>query len=106
MPKVLIAPQTLAGLEGPHLQALREANFELIYPPRPVLLTEGDLLHQLQGVSAVLAGSEPYTRRVIEAHPGLRVIARTGVGFDAVDLAAATERGIAVTTTPGTNQES
>jgi phosphoglycerate dehydrogenase-like enzyme len=41
----------------------------------------------------------------MEANPQLRVIARAGVGFDAVDVAAATERGIAVTTTPGTNQD-
>lgn len=33
---------------------------------------------------------------------GLRVIARTGVGVDKVDLAAATARGIAVVITPGT----
>src|SRR5260370_32290176 len=52
-----------------------------------------------------MAGSEPYTRRVIEANPDLCVIARAGVGFDSVDLASATERGIAVTITPGANQE-
>ena len=34
------------------------------------------------------------------------MIARTGVGYAAVDLKAATARKIAVTITPGTNQES
>src|SRR5262249_50129452 len=53
-----------------------------------------------------IAGSEPYTRRVLEAMPSLRVIARAGVGYDAVDLAAATDRGVAVTIAPGTNQDS
>jgi D-3-phosphoglycerate dehydrogenase len=33
--------------------------------------------------------------------PNLRVLARTGVGVDLVDVAAATERGIAVVITPG-----
>jgi phosphoglycerate dehydrogenase-like enzyme len=69
-------------------------------------MVESELLETLAGVSASLAGSEPYTRRVIEAHPGLRVIARAGVGYDAVDVAAATEHGVAVTITPNTNQES
>jgi D-3-phosphoglycerate dehydrogenase len=32
--------------------------------------------------------------------PGLRVIARNGIGYDNVDVAAATERGIAVCNTP------
>src|SRR5207245_6035583 len=75
------------------------------YPPKPVQMTEDELLHQLQGITAALAGSEPYTRPVIAANPQLRVIARAGVGFDAVDLAAATEHGVAVTITPGTNQD-
>src|SRR5207245_11021365 len=37
--------------------------------------------------------------------PGLRGIARAGVGYGAVDVAAATERGVVVAFTPGTNQD-
>ncbi len=42
---------------------------------------------------------------VIDAAPGLRVIGRSGVGVDGVDVAAATRRGIPVVITPtaGTN---
>src|SRR5207253_1068166 len=64
-----------------------------------------ELLQEIAGMSASLAGSEPYTRRVIEAARDLRVIARAGVGFDAVDVPAATERGVAVAITPGSNQD-
>ena len=38
------------------------------------------------------------------ARPALRVIARTGVGYDTIDMAAATELGIQVVTTPGANE--
>src|SRR5262249_13647235 len=48
---------------------------------------------------------EPYTARLLDACPGLRVIARVGVGYDAVDLAAATARGVVVTITPGANHD-
>jgi D-3-phosphoglycerate dehydrogenase len=106
MPKVLIAPSTLAGIGGPFVQVLRDAGFGLTYPERAGQLTEAELFRDLAGVAAVVAGSEPYTRHVIEAHPALRVIARAGVGYDAVDLAAATDHGVAVTITPGTNQDS
>jgi phosphoglycerate dehydrogenase-like enzyme len=105
MPKVLIAPATLANIAGPYLEALRSAGLELVFSPFPAQMVEEELLPTLKGVSASLAGSEPYTRRVIEANPQLRVIARAGVGYDAVDLAAANERGIAVCITPGTNQD-
>jgi len=106
MDKVLIAPMTLAGLEGAFLQALRDAGFELIYPNTGAQLVEDELLAILPGIKASLAGSEPYTARVLAANPSLRVIARVGVGYDAVDVAAATKQGIAVTTTPGTNEGS
>lgn len=53
--------------------------------------------------SAILARLGTVTRRVIEAAPGLRIIARHGVGVDAVDLVAATEHGVVVTSTGSAN---
>src|SRR5262245_48317375 len=106
MPRVLIAAAILAELDRPFLHLPRDAGFEVVFPRERKQLTEADLLLELPGVTASLAGVEPYTRRVIEARPGLRVIARNGVGYDAVDTNAATEHGVAVTVTPGANQES
>jgi phosphoglycerate dehydrogenase-like enzyme len=105
MPKILVAAMTLAEFKGGYRQVLTDAGFELIFPPQPKQLAENELLEYLSGVVASVAGSEPYTRRVIESHPQLRHIARIGVGFDAVDLVAATEAGIVVTTTAGSNHE-
>lgn len=105
MPKVLIAPMTLAGIGGPYVEALRGAGFELVYPKQKNQLVESELLEALRGIDASLAGSEPYTRRVLAAHPQLKVVARAGVGYDAVDVTAATEQGIAVAITPNTNQD-
>jgi phosphoglycerate dehydrogenase-like enzyme len=68
--------------------------------------TEDELIEALDGAWAVVAGNERYTQRVLAEAPNLRVIARPGVGYDGVDVAAATDRGIAVFTTPGTNHES
>jgi phosphoglycerate dehydrogenase-like enzyme len=106
MPKVLIAPMTLAHLEGRHLRVLREAGFEIVWPSRPLQMVEDELDEVLGDVPAVLAGSEPYTARVLRNHPTLKVIARVGVGYDAVDVAAATAHGALVTIAPGTNQDS
>ncbi len=105
MDKVLIAPATLAGVEAQFLHVLRDAGFELVFPKRKAQLVEDQLIEELKGIKASLAGSEPYTPRVLKAHPQLRVVARVGVGYDAVDLPAATEAGVAVTITPGTNQD-
>lgn len=106
MAKVLISPAPLATCGGPFLDTLNAAKFELHFPNTGAQLNEDELMKHLAGCSAALAGSEPYTRRVLEAHPQLKVIARAGVGYDAVDVAACTERGVAVCTTPGTNHDS
>jgi D-3-phosphoglycerate dehydrogenase len=53
--------------------------------------------------SGILARLGTVTRGVIEAAPQLRIVARHGVGVDAVDLDAATEHGIVVTTTGAAN---
>jgi D-3-phosphoglycerate dehydrogenase / 2-oxoglutarate reductase len=52
---------------------------------------------------AILARLGTVSAAVIDAAPRLRIIARHGVGVDTVDLAAATRRGIVVTTTGSEN---
>ncbi len=105
MTKVLIAPSPLANLDGPWLRLLRDSGLTPIFPAKAAQLTEDELHAALADVVAVIAGSEPYTRRLLTAHPHVRVIARAGVGYDAVDVAAATEHGMAVTIAPNTNQD-
>ena len=44
---------------------------------------------------------DPIDADFMDAAPGLALVANFGVGFDNIDLAAATERGILATNTPG-----
>lgn len=102
MPK--IATFSLNGKGAPHEAILEQAGFEVIYAdPKSNLYREDDLIAALQDCVAVVAGSEPYTPKVLKAHPQLRVIARTGVGYDAVHLPTCDEMGTVVCTTPGVN---
>lgn len=54
---------------------------------------------------AILSRQGPVTAAVMDAAPGLRVIARHGVGVDDVDVAEAQRRGIVVTRAPGSNTQ-
>lgn len=67
------------------------------------LFTEEDMLKELPGVVATIAGSEPYTRRVFESAPDLKIVSRSGVGLNAIDLSAATASGVVVTNAVGQN---
>ena len=105
MPRVLVTPVYLNDVEGPYRDVLQAGGFEVAYPPEGLSLKDPSvLIEQLQGADAVLASVEPYSREVLAAS-SLRVIARSGVGYDSVDVEAASELGIAVTFTPGANKE-
>ena len=105
--RVLIAPAPLQEIEYVYGPVLKGAH-DLVFSHVSHQMNEQELLEILPGCAGSLAGSEPYTRAVIAAAAakGLKVIARAGVGYDAVDLAAATEHGVAVCFAPGTNQDS
>lgn len=61
-----------------------------------------ELLRALAEVEGLLGSAQlPVDATVLAAAPKLRVVSNFGVGFDNVDLAAATERGILVCNTPG-----
>lgn len=62
--------------------------------------TEDDVIRQCADAAGLLNQYAPITRRVIEALPQLRVVARYGVGVNTVDLDAATERGVCVLNVP------
>ncbi len=106
---VLITPEVMLHRDTPYARLLTEAGFEVRYPRNPHfargLVSEAETIDELQGVSATLAGGECYTPAVLAALPQLRVIARCGVGYDRVDIPAATQHNIAVTITPTANHE-
>lgn len=59
----------------------------------------------LDGVDAAIVASEPITAEMLHTATKLKVIARSGVGYDSIDVAAAAARGIRVCTTPGVNHD-
>lgn len=57
----------------------------------------------LNDAVAWIAGTAPVSAEHLDAAPALRIVARYGVGFEAVDVHAASSRDIIVTNTPGAN---
>jgi len=84
--------------------SLKEAGLELRLGSGKGSTAVAEVIESLDGCAAVIAGQEPYVAEVFDACPELRLVVRFGVGFDAVDVPAATERGVLVATIPGTNE--
>lgn len=54
-------------------------------------------------VDALIVRSDKVTAGTLAAAPKLRIVVRAGAGYDNIDLAAATSRGVVVMNTPGQN---
>ena len=75
-----------------------------IEPTYQRCLTEADLLTVLPEFDGLITSPVPVTPRVLDAAPRLKVIVRTGVGYDTIDLQATSARRIPVCITPGANR--
>ena len=64
---------------------------------------QADLVNAVADADGLIIRSDKVTAEVIAAAPRLKIVIRAGAGFDNVDLAAATARGIVVMNTPGQN---
>ncbi|MCK5692153.1 MAG: 3-phosphoglycerate dehydrogenase [Bacteroidales bacterium] len=103
MAKVLIATVKPFSAEAVEevLGIFNEAGYEVEvlskYPE------QSDLVSAVADVDALIIRSDKVDREVIEAGKNLKIVVRAGAGYDNVDLAAATEKGVVVMNTPGQN---
>jgi phosphoglycerate dehydrogenase-like enzyme len=105
-PVVLVCQPLLFQNSGTWRTILESAGLVVRFPTSGgKVLTGEQLPSELDGVAATIASTEPYTASILTGAENLRVISRTGVGFDSIDTAAATARGVVVACTPGTNHE-
>ncbi|HWE61140.1 MAG TPA: phosphoglycerate dehydrogenase [Chloroflexota bacterium] len=102
MPTVLVTDGFMQPGEPGGIRLLEQAGVELRFVQLPAATTNAELIEHLQGCMGVLAGSQRFTDEVFAGAPQLRIVARLGVGYDAIDLEAATRHGVLITTAPGT----
>lgn len=80
---------------NPELREHVESRVEVLGPG-----DDSDPYAGIEDAVGVMASALPYTGAVMDRALNAVVIARTGIGFDRVDLAAATDKAIAVCNTP------
>jgi D-3-phosphoglycerate dehydrogenase / 2-oxoglutarate reductase len=104
--KVLVTPTSFGKGDPGLVSALESAVGRVVYNPFRRPLTSAELAELLPGCDGYIAGLDVIDRAALQAADRLLVVARYGVGVDNVDLAAAAEKGIIVTNTPGANSGS
>jgi D-3-phosphoglycerate dehydrogenase len=101
--KIVMTFAPMIRNEGEHSALLRASGYTIAAAASDTPLTAAQMLPLVGDAVAVIAGGEHIDASVIAAAPRLRVISRHGVGYDNVDVDAATRARVAVTITPGTN---
>jgi D-3-phosphoglycerate dehydrogenase / 2-oxoglutarate reductase len=66
----------------------------------PYIATEDETIARTRDADALVVSFAPITRGVMSALEGLKVVVRTGVGYDVIDVPAATELGVIVVNIP------
>ena len=95
-PSVLVTRATFPDIAD----RLRE-HFDVTDNPSDTILSPSELIARLQGKQGVMStGSERIDAALLDACPGLKAVCNVGVGYNNVDVAACTARGVVVTNTP------
>jgi phosphoglycerate dehydrogenase-like enzyme len=66
----------------------------------PFTRQEDEIIERAGDADALIVSSSPMTRRVMSALKQLKVVVRTGVGYDVIDVPAATDLGIVAVNIP------
>lgn len=94
----ILLPQPI---EDEALKLLKDSGIEIVLSPDAKPETVLSLMKGVQGI--ILRTGIKMTRELMSHGDDLWVISRTGAGVDNVDVSAATEMGILVTSVPGAN---
>lgn len=106
MQRVLVTARIFGYLSDEGFEIFRRRGIELVPNPyRGKGLNEGQLIELIGGVDGLLTGVDQVTRTVIEKADRLKVISKFGTGVDNIDITAATDKGIVVTSAPGANSD-
>ena len=103
MTKVLVAtdkPFAKAAVDGIR-KIVEDTGFQLVLLEK--YTAQSDFVNAIADVDAVIIRSDIANKEVIDAGKNLKIIVRAGAGYDNIDLAACTEKGIVAMNTPGQN---
>ena len=88
--RILVTIPWFKNRSAPEFERLRDHGCEIITNDKERAYNEAELINVIPGFDATIAGSEPYNDKTLAAADSLKVIARVGVGYDMIDVAAAT----------------
>jgi D-3-phosphoglycerate dehydrogenase len=102
MKNILITTSSFDKENLAPIERLESGAYSVVTNPFGRKLSEEEILDLIQKFApvAMIAGTEPLTRGVLEKAEHLKIISRCGIGLDSIDLETARQLGIEVENTP------
>ena len=104
MYKIFIATTSFSIESNDPIDELKSHNFQIGKNNTGRKLNSNELIKALDKFDGVIAGTEAYTKEVLNKLPQLKVISRLGIGMDNIDINQAQQNGKKIfktDTTPG-----
>lgn len=97
---ISIAIRSFAEYDNRPMGQLEKEGYNIQINKSGQRLEGNDLLELIKDSDGVIAGTEKYTKNILEKTNRLKVISRVGIGFDSIDVDYATSKKIKVLNTP------
>ncbi|HEX5415023.1 MAG TPA: C-terminal binding protein [Chloroflexota bacterium] len=95
--RVVIADNAFAPI-GPEREILSPQDFDVVFLSST---DEEEVIKHTRDADAIICDAAPITERVLANAPRVRVVSEYGIGYDNIDVAAASARGVWVANVPG-----
>ena len=96
MKKIFISTSSFADFSKEPLELLEKNNIQFVLNNKGRKLSLEETSSILKKYDAVIAGTETYSKEILQKMPHLKVISRLGVGIDNIDLINAKQKGIKI----------
>ena len=103
--KILITPRSFGKHDDYPFKLLEEKGAEIVRNDTGGIMTEAAMKIAIAGAEGVIIGVDPLNSDVMSEAPGLRAVAKYGVGTDNIDLEYCKAKDIKVSITTGANSE-
>lgn len=101
--RVLVTSKSFGRAAPEALELLAANGIEVVRGSRPSM-SAAEIAAEIPGFDALVVGNDPVDAGVLAAGDRLRLVHMHGTGLDAIDIPAATARGVLVANAPGANR--
>ena len=103
--KILVTPRSFGKHSDAPFKLLESKGVSIVRNDTGGIMDEAAMKAAIAGADGVIIGVDPLTATVMAEAPGLRAVAKYGVGTDNIDLGYCAEKGTKVSITAGANSD-